>query len=119
MAKKRTDQKAKQRADLKKLHEELKAGQEKLTSEEGLSQTDADALDAKADETEALQKEVDEYDARVKRNDDLIEAGSKITDPVMPDDDQPDDDFDLPEGKKQHDLFRGKALDGKRLEDAA
>lgn len=116
MAKKRKDQKEKQRADLKKLLGELEAGQEKLTSEEGLSQTDADALEAKAEETEALQKEIEEYDAQVKRNDELIEAGRKIKDPIHPADDQPelDDDFDLPEGKKL-DFFRGKALDGKRL----
>lgn len=115
MAKKRIDQKAKQRADLKTLLGELEAGQEKLTSEEGLSQTDADALEAKAEETEALQKEITTYDELVEKLDGTIDDGRKIKDPIHPEDDQPDDDLDLPEGKKQHDLFRGKALDGKRL----
>ncbi len=115
MAKQRIDQKAKQRADLKKLHEELKAGQEKLTSDEGMSQTDADALAEKVEETTALQKEVEKYDAELKALDEAVAAGAKIKDPVMPDDDQPDDDLDLPEGRKQHDFFRGRALDGKRL----
>src|SRR5690554_4013220 len=77
----------KKRGDLKNLLAELEAGQAKMAAGEKLSQADAEALDAKAAEAEALQKEIRAYDARQR----LINEGKK-GDFDLPNDDQPDDE---------------------------
>jgi len=77
----------KKRTDLAALLKELKAFQEKMSGGNTPSQNEAEAMDAKAEEAEKLQKELADYDARVKRYRGIQEAGG--FDPVLPPDNQP------------------------------
>jgi HK97 family phage major capsid protein len=70
---------ARKRAQLAGLLTELEAGQKKM-DEAPLSQAEGDALTAKAQEAEALQKELDAYDARRR----LIEGGRKTAGEGLP-----------------------------------
>ncbi len=93
------DAKKAQRAALKLLLKELKDGQAKVGGE-GWDQTQADALDAKVEEADALQKEILAYDASMKALNATLDAGSQVADPVLPNDDQPDPD-PVPAQRKQ------------------
>jgi HK97 family phage major capsid protein len=95
------------RDNLKKLLTELEAGQKKLSEAGHLEQAEADALDTKATEAEAIQKEIKEYDDRQRRLTATLESGRKIGDPIEPNDDQPDD-----EKSEMKDLPVSRALDG-------
>jgi HK97 family phage major capsid protein len=68
------------RSTLAKLYRELEAGQKKM-SEGMLSQTEGDALDTKAAEAEALQKEVDRFESLSKQT----TRGREVVDPALPD----------------------------------
>jgi len=77
------------RADLKKLLGELETAQAKIAKGEGLSQTEAEALDAKVEEAGSLQAEIEAHDARVGKLNSRIEGGRKVMDPTLPPDRQP------------------------------
>lgn len=68
-----------QRKALQSLLKELEAGQAKM-AEGGLSQTDGEALEAKAKEAEAIQDELDRY-AKMQRQ---ISRGREVVDQVLP-----------------------------------
>lgn len=96
------------REQLKKLLNELEAGQQKLASGETIDQNEAEALDAKAEEAVELQAEIKKYDDRQR----LIEDGRKVKDPgALPNDDQPGDDPD----ETKSGLPGRRALDGDPL----
>lgn len=83
--------KAKREA-LKKVLGELTVIQGKITAGENLTQTEGDAADAKALEAEALQVEIKAYDDRTRRVNGALDEGRKIGEPVLPSDDQPNED---------------------------
>ena len=75
---------AKQRDELGKLLGELSAFQAKITGGTKADQNEAEAMDAKAQRAEELQKELEAHDARTKRFGDLQANGARLTDPVLP-----------------------------------
>ena len=82
------DRMQKKREDLDALNTELLAFQEKMGGADPPSQTEADAMDKKADEALALQKELDEYVGRVEKLQKTLNW--KPADLSLPPDDQPD-----------------------------
>lgn len=102
----------KKRADLKKLLDELKEGQEKFSEDpDSFDQNELEALDEKAEEAESLQEELKKYDDRIARYRSTLDEGGKVTDPVLPPDDQPGQDPDRREDKLSG---RITATDGER-----
>lgn len=100
------------RENLGKLLLELKTAQDRMSTEgTKLTQTEADALDAKATEAEALQREIKEYDDRLRRLRDIQNGASLITDPALPPDDQPGSKGESPETKVAS-IRQAKAMDG-------
>lgn len=75
------------RADLQKLITELSAGQEEM-KKGPLSQARGEELEKKAQEAEALQAEIDQYDRRER----IIGKGRQVPDPTLP---------ETPEERKQ------------------
>lgn len=94
------------REQLRKLLGELEAGQTKLKAGEKIDQNEAEALDAKATEAEALQAEIKKYDDRER----LIADGKKVQDPdILPLDNQPG-------GKETKQQLPGvRAMDGEPM----
>ena len=80
----------KQREKLQGLLDELKAFQEKMRGATPPTQTEAEAMDTKAEEAEAIQKELKAHDDRTKRLQDIMAKGP--FDPGLPPDNQPDPD---------------------------
>lgn len=102
------------RVQLKTVLGELDAVQKRMAEGETLTQPEAEAADRKAEEAEALQKEIDAHDARVKRIADAQEKGRKIQDPTLPPDNQLDDPDDDTKGGR-HGIIQTKAADGNRM----
>jgi len=76
----------KKRADLAKLLTELKGFEDEYRGGKVPDQATADAMDQKATEAESLQKEIDAFDARVKRFQNIQDRGGMPA--VLPPDDQ-------------------------------
>jgi len=99
----------KKRKALRLLLDGLKTTQEKVAAGTALTQAEAEAADAQVLEVKALQEEIKAHDDRMRQIADAQEAGRKISNPVLPADDQPD------ESKKQKvDVMETKAADGKK-----
>jgi len=82
------DPMASKRAALALLLTELAAFEEGMKGEKPPTQTEAEAMDAKAEEAEAIQKELKAHDDRTKRFQDIAARGG--FDPGLPPDNQPD-----------------------------
>lgn len=80
----------KKREALKKLLGELKAFEEGMKGGTIPDQAAADAMDAKAEEAEGIQKEIAAHGKRTKRFEDIQKRGA--FDPGLPPDNQPDPD---------------------------
>lgn len=76
------------RGQLKSLLKELQAGQVKLSEKGSLAQNESEALDAKAEEAEALQTEIDSYDQKQRRLQGVLDNGCKVADAGLPPDHQ-------------------------------
>ena len=104
----------KKREDLKALLKELGAFQEKVNKGEAPDQATAEAMDAKAEEAESIQAELDTHDRRMKRVRGALESGKRVADPVLPPDDEVHDATDEPPpdpgGAKAYREERSKAF---------